>query len=101
MLLGISAFSAFSQNDSTKIKVADDVFVSEKDPSTNFDLKADLGVALDEANGDSKEAYLKFDLSALAGKGGLVSAALTFTGTVKEGDGVYIDTRCVYQCLWM
>jgi len=87
MLLGISAFSAFSQNDSTKIAVAEDVYVSELDPSTNKDNITDLGVALDETNGDSKWTYLKFDISALAGKGGLVSVGLKFKGTVKDGEG--------------
>ena len=87
VLLGIGAFSAFSQNDSTKINVTEDVYVTQMDPSTNKDGITDMGVALDETNGDSKETYLKFDLSALAGKGGLVSASLNFSGTIKDGEG--------------
>ena len=83
VLLGIGAFSAFSQNDTTKISVAEDVYVSELDPSTNLDNITDLGVSMDETNGDTRETYLKFDISALAGKGGLTSVALGFTGTIK------------------
>ncbi|HAH22383.1 MAG TPA: hypothetical protein DCL77_01195, partial [Prolixibacteraceae bacterium] len=101
VLLTAGSFSSFSQSDTTKITVAEDVYVSEKDPSTNLDNITDLGVSIDETNGDSRETYLKFDISALAGKGGLVSAGLSFKGTVKDGDGytaipdVFIN---VYGC---
>ena len=85
MLLTAGAYSSFSQQDSTKIKVAEDTFVSEKDPATILNaLDNDMGVALDETNNDSRETYLKFDISGLSGKGGLVSAALSIEASVKN-----------------
>lgn len=76
---------AFSQNDSTKIKVFEDTFVSEQDPKTILNGgDGDLGVAIDEKNNDSRETYLKFDISELSGKGGLVSVALSIEASVKN-----------------
>ena len=101
VLLGIGAFSAFSQNDSTKIVVVEDVYVNETDPTTNFDGITDMHVSKDDANGNTRETYLKFDISALSGKGGLVSVDLSIMGATKTDDvwttgpDFYID---VYGC---
>ncbi|HEY3369781.1 MAG TPA: DNRLRE domain-containing protein [Prolixibacteraceae bacterium] len=83
IVVGVTA--AFSQNDSTKIKVLEDTFVSEQSPTTILNGgDGDLGVAIDEKNGDSRETYLKFDISELSGKGGLVSVALSIEASVKN-----------------
>ena len=84
LLLTAGAFSSFSQQDSTKIKVKEDTSISQQDPSANLNGDGDLGVAIDETNGDSRETYLKFDISALSGKGGLVSVDLTLAASVKQ-----------------
>lgn len=80
----VSAISAFGQLDVTTLQVVEDVYVSQQEPSKNFNGVTDLGVAIDETNGDSRETYLKFDISALSGKGGLVSADLSIMTSVKN-----------------
>ncbi|HEY3372752.1 MAG TPA: DNRLRE domain-containing protein, partial [Prolixibacteraceae bacterium] len=84
VLLTGSAITSFSQQDSTKIKVAEDVFVSQQDPSVNKNGETDMGVSIDEKNSDSRETYLKFDISGLSGKGGLVSVDLSMVAAVKK-----------------
>ncbi|MBW8334007.1 MAG: T9SS type A sorting domain-containing protein [Prolixibacteraceae bacterium] len=77
-LLIASAFTSFSQEETTEIRVLDDVWVSQYDPSTNKEGETDMGITIN--NGDSRETYLKFDISGLYGKGGLVSASLSILG---------------------
>ena len=84
VFLAAGAFTTFSQNDSTKIKVAEDVEVSEQNHLINLNGDNDMGVALDETRHDSRETYLKFDISSLSGKGGLVSASLSIMAAVKK-----------------
>ncbi len=86
ILLLSCAFNSFGGEETTTIKVAQDVYASQLDPEKNFDGITDLGVAVDESNADSRETYLKFDLTEIYGKGGLVRVALSIMAAQK-GDG--------------
>lgn len=84
VLLTTGAFSSFSQQELTTLKVVEDIFASQQEPDKNFNGVTDLGVAIDETNNDGRETFLKFDISALSGKGGLVSANLSIMTSVKN-----------------
>jgi len=86
ILLTTCAFSNYGQVATTEIKVIQDVYASQKEPSTILDGITDLGVAIDETNGDSRETYFMFDLTEIYGKGGLVRVALSIMADQK-GDG--------------
>jgi len=78
VFLLLISLNSFSQEEYTKINVSDDVWVSEAEPFNNKDGETDMGVTI--TTRDSRETFLKFDISDLYGKGGLVSAALSFVG---------------------
>lgn len=82
LFLLLISLNSFSQEEYTKINVKDDVWVSEDDPFANKDGETDMGITI--TNRDSRETFLKFDISDLYGKGGLVSAALSFVGAQSD-----------------
>jgi len=86
IMLLLCAFNSFGGEETTTIKVTQDVYASQLYPEKNFDGITDLGVAIDEYNADSRETYLKFDLTEIYGKGGLVRVALSIMAAQK-GDG--------------
>ena len=81
--MSAGAICSFAQVETTVVKVTENTFVSQQDPATVKNGETDMGVAIDATNGDSRETYLKFDISSLIGKGGLVSANLAITAAVK------------------
>ena len=83
-LMTTGTLSSFSQQESTIVTVTENTFVSQQDPSTVQNGGRDLGVAIDQSKGDSRETYLKFDITALVGKGGLVDANLSIEASVKQ-----------------
>ena len=88
LLVLAGLFNSFAQfdSDSTVLIVAEDNFVSEKEPDKNFNGTTDMGVAIDDANGDGRETYLTFDISGLHGFGKIGTANLSIMVAVK-GDG--------------
>lgn len=84
ILLTTGAFISFGQEEITTLNVVEDIFVSQQEPDKNFNGVTDLGVAIDETNNDGRETFLKFDITALSGKGGLVSANLSIMTSVKN-----------------
>lgn len=83
-LLTTATLTSVGQQEITTLQVVEDIFVSQQEPDKNFNGVTDLGVAIDETNGDGRETFLKFDISALSGKGGLVSANLSIMTSVKN-----------------
>jgi len=86
VFLSMFTMRSYSQ-DPTELLVVEDTYVSQKDPSVVKNTETDMGVAIDESNGDSRETYLKFDISDLYGKGGIADVALNFTGAQKTDAG--------------
>ena len=101
LFLYLITLTSFGQEEYTKINVLDDVWVSEADPYGNKDGETDMGVVTTTTKRDSRETYLKFDISKLYGKGGLVSAALTMVGAQSnnsEWTAVPNFYIVVYEC---
>jgi hypothetical protein len=77
-VLDLSLPNLFTLENDT-LKVIEDVFVSQVDPDTNFEIEdADMHVVKDETNMASKEIYLKFDIS--QSKAGIGAATLMLRG---------------------
>jgi len=80
--LDISVPSLFKVANDT-ITVIEDVFVSQAEPDTNFEIEdADMHVIRDDANSASKEVYLKFPISGV--KNGIGTASLMLRGAQKD-----------------
>jgi len=75
VLFSIFSVRSYSQG-TTELKVFEDTYVSEPTPTVVHNTETDMGVALDKTNGDTKEVYLKFDISELYGKGGIANVNL-------------------------
>lgn len=88
MLVLAGVFNSFAQfeGDTATVVVMQDNFVSEKEPDTNFNGTTDMGVAIDNANGDGRETYVTFDITGLYGFGKIDVAYLNIMAAVK-GDG--------------
>lgn len=91
LLVLAGLFNSFAQfdSDSTVLIVAEDIFVSELEPDKNFNGVTDLGVTIDESNGNSREAYVTFDITGLYGLGKIGTANLNIMAAVK-GDAGWI-----------
>jgi len=85
-LFSIFSLSSFSQ-DPTELLVVEDTYVSQKDPSVVKNTETDMGIAIDESNGDSRETYLKFDITELYGKGGIAGVSISVMAAQKTDAG--------------
>ncbi len=79
-------FNAFSQ-DPIILPLIEDTYVAEKFPNDVLNAEGDYGVALDETNSDTRETYLKFDISGLTGVGKVTSVDLNIMSAQKTDAG--------------
>lgn len=78
------SFHSFGQEIKDSIIVSENTFVSEQAPSIPHNGETDMGVSIDKANKDSRETYLKFDISSLYGKPELYKVSLSIGASVKQ-----------------
>lgn len=97
ILFSIFSLGSYAQED-TELLVVEDTYVSQKDPG-NHDGETDMGVAIDDTNGDTRETYLKFDLTELYGKGGIASVTLEIS-TAQKIDAGWVGIPDLYVYLY-